>query len=216
MFARKILTSLAVLALFDSPALAADTITYKISVQNVTAANVLSPFIAVVHKPEFCLVEVGQPATPGLAALAETGNRATLSGELSHQANVLATAQAEGGPIGSGTARSVTITVPRSAVAAGAKVDIAAMIGLSNDSFVALGGLTLSSIGNGVRVRASNFDAGSESNTGNVEDFGSGGHPTDAAEGIVSYDRGLNLRGTASELYGWGPVAALVTITRQP
>lgn len=90
------------------------------------------------------------------------------------------------------------------------------MIGRSNDSFVSTpDGVELSRLDSGaVSMRLTNFDSGSEENTGNLEDFGAGGHPVTNAEGLISYDRGLNSRGNAPETFGWGATAAIVTIER--
>ncbi|MBC7531331.1 MAG: hypothetical protein H7318_07115 [Oligoflexus sp.] len=54
------------------------------------------------------------------------------------------------------------------------------MIGKSNDSFVAFKNLELKNISKGqsVKVRATNYDAGTEENTGNVEDLNATNHPT--------------------------------------
>jgi hypothetical protein len=194
------------------------TVTYRIEVQNVTGGNVLSPFLTVVHSSRLQIAALGQKASDGIAALAETGNRNVLTDELQKSKLALNITGAEGGPILPGESRAVEITVPSYAVKAGARLDLFSMIGRSNDSFVTLGGIPLTSItgvvGSSVRLKASNYDAGSEENTGNLEDFGPGGHPVEFAEGKVSLDRGLNSRGNAPEHFSWGPTAAIVTIKR--
>lgn len=213
------LGALGVLGSLSSAALArsSDEVTYRIDVQNVTAGNVLSPFLAFATTSDLVIGQVGRPATPGVAALAETGDRSVLTAELASSRQALTTVAAEGGPIRPGETRSVELTVSVAAVRGGAALDLLAMIGRSNDSFIHLGRLPLAKVsvtGTTYTVSARNYDAGSEENTGNTEDFGSGGHPTDAAEGLVSLDRGLNPRGNAPEIFGWGPTAALVSVTR--
>jgi hypothetical protein len=190
--------------------------TYRVTVQNVTAGNGVSPPLVIAHLNSYRLFQVGVPATPGIAALAETGATDALQNELSQQRNVRAVAKAEGGPIPAGQKRVIEITLPRGSRSADLKLNVVAMIGRSNDSFVSTSnGIDLSRCDNGaISVELSNFDSGSEENTGNVADFGSGGHPVAQAEGLVSYDRGLNPRGDAPNLAAWGSTAAVVTVER--
>lgn len=219
---KKSLAALAVSASMLTLASAASArqgnIVYEVEVQNVTAGNVLSPFLAAVVDPSLKLATIGSEASAGVAALAETGNRAVLTQELTESMKSFNVTGAEGGPILPGQTRKVEISVPYEAVHRGARLEVLAMIGRSNDSFISLGGLTLAkvtgNVGSAVRVKAYNLDAGSEENTGNVEDFGSGGHPVDEAEGLISLDRGLNLRGNAPETFAWGSTAAFITIRR--
>jgi hypothetical protein len=188
---------------------------FRVTVQNVTAANALSPFVAVVHQPAWTLFRIGEAASAGLAELAETGSTATLESELTTARGIVRVAKVEGGPLTAGEARSVVIEVPWAALQAGATLDVAAMIGKSNDSFIAARAIALKPIAavhGSVALRATNYDAGSESNTGNVADFGPAGHPVDDAEGHVSYDRGLNPRGDAPEAIAWGSTAAEVRV----
>jgi hypothetical protein len=189
---------------------------YRVTVQNVTAGNVLSPFLAVIHAAGRDVAAVGSVASPGVAALAETGDRTLLIDELSTQSSQVVAA--DGGAITTGESRTVDITVPAALVKAGVNLSVLAMIGRSNDSFVKFGAFPLGHLGtaagNRLTAAAQNFDAGSEENTGNIADFGPSGHPVEAAEGRITYDRGLNLRGDAPEVLGWGSTAALVSIQR--
>lgn len=188
---------------------------YEITVRNVTAANVLSPPLVVVHSPDEELFRLGDQASPGIAAVAETGATATLQGELQAKPNIKAVFKAAGGPVFAGQTRTIEIAVPSGT--RNARLNLIAMIGRSNDSFVSRAegfDLVFADFGP-VMIPLSNFDAGSEEDTGNVEDFGAGGHPVADAEGLISVDRGLNLRGNAPEKYGWGSTAAMVRIERK-
>ncbi len=122
----------------------------------------------------------------------------------------------DGGPVLATQSRSVELKVDAEVLANGSYLQIAAMIGRSNDSFVSIEPFNLLALsyGGNVTLKARNFDAGSEENTGNVTDFGPGGHPMESAEGHVTFDRGLILRGDAPESWGWSSVAAFVTIER--
>lgn len=189
---------------------------FRVSVRNVTAANVLSPVLAIAHDDSFDLLTTGETASAGLAEVAETGRTDTLRGEVQAATQGAILAQADG-PTFAGKTGAFEIEVPTSALARGAKLDLVAMIGRSNDSFIATTNpVNISGLGRGSRLvfAATNFDAGSEENTGNLADFGPGGHPIAAAEGFVSYDRGLNLRGDAPEALAWGTVAAVISIER--
>lgn len=190
---------------------------FRVSVQNVTAANGISPFLGVVGSSQFSLFELGMPASKGIATVAETGNTALLEEELMemNESEVRSVQKAEGGPIGPGEKRSIEFHLRRSQIH-GATLHLVAMIGLSNDSFIAVRGFPLSQLkrGDQISFNAMNYDAGSEENTGNREDFGMGGHPVEKAEGRVSIDRGLNPAGNADHLIAWGAVAARVTLER--
>lgn len=196
-----------------SAAQAGDMRVYRIDVKNATAGNVLSPFLAAAVQSGTQIAQIGAAASPGVAALAETGDRTPLIKELNDAAMAIQIASAEGGPILPGETRSVEISLPTSSVKMGAKLVVLAMIGRSNDSFITLDGFPLDRIGSHdgspITLTANNYDAGSEENSGNVEDFGTGGHPTGNLEGIISFDRGLNPRGNAPDIFGWGPTAAI-------
>lgn len=214
---KSLLMSGLLLAAFSAPSAfgrSSEPARYRVTVANVTAGNVLSPFLAVVQPAGSSLFRVGEPSSEGLAALAETGNAQLLIAEVQGRGqNTFAQAD---GVLHAGEAKSVELTLAAQAFAAQPFIQIAAMIGRSNDSFVSAKSPRLDALPRGGKVsfEARNFDAGSEENTGLVADFGSGGHPTAGAEGRVSYDRGLNARGDAPEAWGWGPVAAIVTIER--
>lgn len=191
---------------------------FEISIKNVTSANLFSPFVSVVHRKDFNFFEVGKMASPGVSLIAETGNASILKEELEMSDDVLGVMQ-DSELIFSGKTRSLRFKVKKYEVARGATLNFAAMIGKSNDSFISSHGVLLKDLCSMdsdamVRMNAINFDAGSEENSGNVEDFGPGGHPVNQAEGHVSYDRGLNLRGNAPEMIAWGNVAAVVEVRR--
>ncbi len=188
--------------------------TYRVTVFNVTAANVLSPPLVVVHSPDTRLFEVGSVASAGLAKVAETGGTDVLEAELAGARGIKVVVKAAGGPILPGQPRLIDVTVP--AGVRSPRLNLVAMIGKSNDSFVSRAeSLDLGLADSGaVSVSLVNFDAGSEENTGNVEDFGPAGHPTAEAEGLVSYDRGLNPRGNAPNQIAWGATAAVIRIQR--
>ncbi len=192
------------------------TVHYRVTVQNLTGANVLSPYLSVVHKLNSNIFTAGAKASPGLQQLAETGGTSTIQDELSQNPYVISVKKADGAPIVATEKRTIEIDVSAYDVQSGARFTILAMIGKSNDSFVSFKNINLKDIKKGqyFKVRATNYDAGTEENTGNVEDLGSAGHPTANVEGHISFDRGLNPRGNAPEWLGWDSNAAEVQIER--
>ncbi|MBS1960794.1 MAG: spondin domain-containing protein [Bdellovibrionales bacterium] len=188
---------------------------FRVTVQNVTPGNGVSPFLVGVLKAGHPVFEVGKPASVGLATIAETGNAAPLADELRANPETLVVTQAAGGPIGPSESRSVEFDVSPFELRS-ARLNVVGMIGRSNDSFVAIRDFPLATVMRmgEVNLRATNYDAGSEENTGSLADFGPGGHPTAHAEGFVTFDRGLNPRGDAGDLVAWGSVAATVKIER--
>lgn len=189
---------------------------FTVEVQNVMAGNALSPTYIAVLKPQAKLFELGREASPGIAEIAETGSTTSLEQELAANPLFVGSVKVNGGPILVGQSRKVTIKVTLDALKQGAKLHAVSMIGRSNDSFIGLVGIPLANLQKNVTYKFSptNYDAGSEENTGNIEDFGPGGHPIAMAEGIVTIDRGLNPRGNAGDIVAWSPIAAIVKITR--
>ncbi len=208
--------SIALISVENAQATSARMAQFRVTVQNVTAGNGLSPYLVAVSVPGTPLFSVGTPASPGIALIAEKGDSSQLESELKMSPRTMGVFKAAGGPIPASESRVVDFTLASKALQNGAVLSLASMIGRSNDSFVSLQGIRLDAIpvGSVFIKAASNFDAGSEENTGNIEDFGAGGHPVDGAEGKISYDRGLNPRGNAPEVIGWGNIAALVKIER--
>ncbi len=217
---RSLLFSAAVLSCVSalstqSFALSDRAITYTSSVQNVTADNRLSPYLVIVHKAGTQIFDVGAAATAGLQQLAETGATDMIQAELAQNPNVISVSKVEGMPLIGAESRSLAFSVDDQSVKGGALVTVLAMIGRSNDSFISVSGLPLKSIGKAVySIKADNFDAGTEENTGNTEDLNATGHPVAAAEGHISYDRGLNPNGNAPETFRWGSVAAKVSFNK--
>lgn len=192
------------------------TAIFEITVTNVTADNVISPFLAVAHDQDLSLFTPTKEASPGVAAIAETGDTSVLQSELEGMDGIMSMGKPDGGPIFAANSATIKIEVPYT-LKKQPVLTLLAMIGRSNDSFIALRNLPLNQFKypNAQKTFfATNYDAGSEENTGDVEDFGSGGHPIENAEGFISLDRGLNPRGNAPDIFAWGPKAASVTIKR--
>jgi hypothetical protein len=188
---------------------------YRATVINLSADNRVSPFVAIVHDKAYPVFTSGMAATPGIQNIAEMGDATALKSELAAAgASVKSVGQASGGPLAPNESATVEFDVLESDIKQGALFTIVAMIGRSNDSFLAFKDVNISTVTKKEPLRfiSVNYDAGTEENTGNREDFGSGGHPISAAEGHISFDRGLNLRGNAPETWAWGPNVARLTL----
>ncbi|MGB5640171.1 MAG: spondin domain-containing protein, partial [Sedimenticolaceae bacterium] len=53
--------------------------TYEVTITNITPGQTFTPILAVTHKASFRVFELGNPASPELAALAESGDVTPLS-----------------------------------------------------------------------------------------------------------------------------------------
>ena len=107
--------------------------TYKVTVTNITAGQLVSPPVVVAHNREIVLWEVGEPALPEVASIAEDGDSSGLEALLDTLPQVHDWAVA-GAPLPPG--ESVTLLVdarfPFSAISA------LGMLGTTNDAFFGL------------------------------------------------------------------------------
>jgi hypothetical protein len=119
------------LALLGSNAWA-DNLYYDVTITNLTRGQVFSPPLVVTHPKRLALFELGQPASPELAALAQDGNNSLLTAALKGLRGVhLADA---GAPLPPG--ESVTLKVR--AAGAHSVISVAGMLVSTNDAFFAL------------------------------------------------------------------------------
>lgn len=89
-------------------------------------------------------------------------------------------AKAEGGPIPAGQQRVIEITLPRGSRSANLKLNVVAIVGRSNDSFVSTRSrhrVKPLRQRSEMSVELSNFDSGSEENTGNLRRLRAGWAP---------------------------------------
>jgi len=131
---------------------------YDVTITNVTSGQTFTPLLVVSHKSSINLFELGEPASPELATVAESGNigpLAELLDGLNHK--VLDTANSEG-LLGPG--ESVTVKIAGNGRFN--RVSVVAMLIPTNDTFVALDSAYLSSWNRSHVVPA--YDAGSEHN----------------------------------------------------
>jgi hypothetical protein len=165
---------------------------YKVTVTNLTRGQVITPPVAIVHDDAYRLFDLGSPAIPELAALAEDGNAAPLRALLETDPSVLGTEMASS-PVMPGATSIFEVTVHGPY----RFLTVAGMLATSNDAFFAVRGESIPAAG--VRtVEAEAYDAGSEANLELCRDVpgppcGNGGvRHTDGAEGYVHVHAGIH------------------------
>ena len=218
---KSVITALVLLA-FTSSAFATDKKSavpeYEITITNITKASQFTPILAATHRASIQYFELGAPASPGLALMAEDGNVALLAEELTATGKVLDAANSADvlGPpplLFAGQSVTLTLTSPTRR----ARLSLAAMILPTNDSFVALDSVSLPRRGQRTYY-ARGYDAGSEPNDEWCANIpgptcgGAGASPEEDGEGFVHVANGIQGIGDLpSATYDWrNPVAKIV------
>ncbi len=192
--------ALSVLALAPANASAdAPIATYEVTITNLTSGQPFTPPVVAVHRASTGVFEVGDAASPQIAALAENGNIGLLEAALADDKHVASQASAAAplvppGLPGSGAfTDQVTLTVTGER---GAKyLSWASMLICTNDGFTGVDTLRLPKmIGESVEVTTRGYDAGSELNT---EDFVDIVPPCQGLVGVSSDDPGTGVSNPA-------------------
>lgn len=191
--------------------------TYEVTVTNITYNQRFTPVLLATHRPEVAFFVLGQPASPGLATLAEEGNVAPLRTTLQSNPAVTAT---EAGSALLDPGKSVTFRIEGNPWRD--RLSLAAMLIPTNDAFVALNAVPLPAPGQGMQsFTARAYDAGSEMNDelcASIPDpfFAECGGPGGGArvgggEGFVHVHRGVHGVGQlkASDRDWRNPVASV-------
>ncbi len=194
---------------------------YEVTITNVTKAIQFTPILVATHSSDFKIFEVGKPAIPELALLAEDGNPGPLaevalaSGKVAGSAN---SADVLGTPPLLFPGQTVTLQVTSNRRAR--FLSLAAMLLPTNDSFVALNTVRLPIWGSRT-YQALGYDAGSETNDEICANIpgpvcgGAGSSPDDAGEGYVFISNGIHGIGDLSPAtYDWRNPVAIVKVTR--
>ena len=207
-----VLVAALLVALATLPAAAEGNSTYYVVVTNLTRHQIFKPVMAVSHDADVHVWELGQPASPAFAQVAEDAVPGDLEAELDANPGVTAYAITETPlPPGKSVVLELPVTTPFD------KITVFGMLVTTNDAFFGLQGADLPFR----RMRDTHFapayDAGSEENNELCEfipgppcDNLEVRHP-DGAEGFVHVHSGLFGIGDlpASE-YDWrNPVARI-------
>ena len=191
--------------------------TYEIKIQNITKGQPITPTLAVAHARGFKIFELGQPASPGLAAQAQDGATDLIIDELKNNQRVGSYATSSGVVLPGQTDSFMLNASPRSLVS------VSAMVARTNDALVAGRNLRLPrKSGASVNYYLSVYDAGAEANTESCDHIPAppcnnpGQEPELAAEGFVHSHPGVfginNLQVLRDT---FGKFAAKVTITKK-
>jgi hypothetical protein len=192
-------SSILAVALLLASSVGAETrlATYEVVVTNATRDQRFTPLLAATHAATARIFEVGSPASPELATLAEEGNTAPLMGALSALPAVREVSTT-GGLLDPGASVAIVIRgVP------GERVSLAAMLIPTNDAFVALNAVNLPRSREPQSFSAVAYDSGSEVNDELCASIpgpgfaecggpGGGGAPSGGEEGFVHVHNGMH------------------------
>jgi hypothetical protein len=188
-----------------------NTRTYEISFTNVTHGIVLTPPIFSLSNQKISLFELGQPASPALAQLAEGGATDDLRADL----------EAQGVQDVTQTMTLVnpgeTITVQLEGTRFG-RLNLASMLLPTNDGFVATNGKRVPTGNRSTVLRLQAYDAGTEINDEACTSIpgppcmGQGFNAEDG-EGFVAAHAGIHGEAELGrQAYNWGEPVAIVKI----
>ncbi|MBI1388994.1 MAG: hypothetical protein GC154_11155 [bacterium] len=186
---------------------------YHVEIKDLDSKQPLSPAVAVIHHGGYKLFEVGQPATPGLEAVAEEGNPEILISEANAAPEVMKTYL--GGPGATFDGFKFFIEAEP-----GDLLSIAAMLGRTNDEFIGLSAMALPNGGAPIEIQMEAYDAGTEPNTGMIADLGFYGNPGAGAteNGVVQVIHQYTIvddPDVGAIEFNWPP-SAMLTITPMP
>jgi hypothetical protein len=215
----KITSLLLTTALMSTGVVSADTNyhgarTYEVTITNITPGQTFTPVLAVTHKASIRVFELGIPASPELAALAESGDVTPLSDLLDGVPEQVLDQAAGTGLLGPGESATLTIRGNRRFN----HLSLAAMLIPTNDTFVALDSVPLPKWQDTEYALA--YDAGSELNDEDCSNIpgpycGGAALSDEDGEGFVHVSNGIH--GGADldpTVFDWRNPIARVSIRR--
>ena len=216
-------TALALPALIAANPAAADDhdeATYEVTITNTTAGQYLTPPNFAAHSRAVDVFQVGQPASAGVGAVAESGGVPVLAAELAAATDGTSGVGADA-PIGPGGSATFSFTTDAD------RLSIVSMLICTTDGFAGLDSRPLPGKDGQTRTyRLGAFDAGTEINTERDADLvpapfcgdaeiGNGGPQDELAEnGVVRRHKSIRGVGDLPSMYDWNGPVAEVTITR--
>lgn len=208
---------------------AAQAPAYDITFKNLTSSALtagappaqtgqrLSPPVFVTHSAAYSAYTVGQAAPETIWRIAEGGNRSFLLGEVN--ALVGTSVLSVVAPLSAPLPQQDAVSVRVQADATHRLLSFASMLGWTNDGFVGVNGLDLSTITSQVTIHLFGYDAGSEKNNeanGFLGALGLG-NARDLEGGVISSHLGIRGDANAPAAWNWLPgAAASLTITPVP
>jgi hypothetical protein len=164
---------------------------YAVTITNITRGQNIAPPAVIAHNGRYQMFTLGAPAIPELATLAEAGNGAPMLAVAVAMPSVYKTALGSG-VIPPGKSQTIMIETTREF----SEISVAAMLGSTNDGFMAVSGVSVKNRGT-LSVAAVGYDAGSEMNSEDCSFIpgppcGDGNHNPAAAEGYVHVHAGIH------------------------
>lgn len=220
----KFTTLVAVATLFVASAANADnyhsrTLTYEVTITNITKGQVFSPPVLVTHSSDVALFAVGEPALDELAIVAEDGDGVPLADLVSTLPQV-AEAQSTTAPIPPGGSAVYQITSKRGFNV----ISVVSMMVNTNDALIAIDSRPLPRWRHSNRsYNALGYDAGSEGNNEDCQFIPGPACPSDSgnlrstgdAEGFVHIHNGVHgIKDLAPDAYDWRNPVAKIEVRR--
>jgi len=185
---------------------------YEVTITNLTYNQVFSPSLVVSHRRSIQLFEAGQPASEGIAIMAEGGDVSAIVASVDGDSRVRGAGVTEG-PLPPG--QSTTITIPANG---GNRISLVSMLVNTNDAFYAVNSVTAPRFRRSLTVYPDAWDAGTEVNDelcSNIPGPACGGEGVSASdgEGFIHIHRGMHGIGDlAADAYDWRNPVAKVTV----
>lgn len=186
---------------------------YEVTITNVTKAQIFAPIVVATHRKNFRAFTPGEPASPELATLAESGNPGPLT-ELLENNDEVWDVNGNDGLLMPG--ESVTITITGSARFP--RLSLASMLVTTNDAFAGLDAVLLPYSLEYFMAPA--YDAGSELNDESCENIpgppcGDMDDSGEEGEGYIYIGNGIQGNGDVNpENYDWNNAVATVKVRR--
>ncbi len=195
--------------------------TYRITVENLTGGQPLTPAVVGIHRDKHEVFRVGEEASNGIQQLAENGGVPVLAAELADHDDIGTVAVVGDAPIGPGGSATALVTAAKR----DRRISLAAMLVCTNDGFAGIDSQRLPRrFGDPTVLYAYAFDAGTEINTEAYADLvppcdGMGGsgmsNPALAEGGVIHRHDGI-MGGADLDpaVHGWDGPVARITIER--
>ncbi len=188
---------------------------YKVTVTNLTRGQIFTPILVASHKRGVKLFMLGDPASDGLATLAEDGDVEPLTLRLESMSSVGQVVNT-GGLLMPGQSISAYVAAGKGFN----HISLAAMLIPTNDGFFAINGMKAPKGNKITRYFSPVYDAGSEMNDESCDnipgpDCGGEGFSEADGEGYVHIHAGIHGIGNLDPgTYDWRNPAAKITIQR--
>lgn len=184
---------------------------YEITVTNLTPGQPFAPIMAATHRSGILFFKSGEAPSDELAMLAEAGNGQPMADKLNAMPGVSDAQVSTTGLTFPGKSTTMMLSAKHGAD----KISIGAMLGATNDAFLAIRNLPLPKGKHSVLYMANAYDAGSETNdelAATVAGLGGEGYsPNDSGEGFVHIHSGVQGVGDLATTMDWdNPVAEIV------